>query len=503
MKTKIIGILICMLLIATALPAVGTIINDNITLKETTDDHFNLIQQIIGSSDNSGGWSEQDKMTASDGASLDYFGISVSLDGDYALIGANGDDSYKGSAYVFKQDGIPWVQEDKLTSSDGTAGDNFGYSASIDGDYALIGAFGDDSNKGSAYAFKRSGTTWTQEDKLTASDGTADDYFGNSVSIDGEYALIGASNDDNGRGSAYAFKRSGTTWTQEDKLTASDGESLDYFGNSVSIDGEYALIGASGDDSGMGSAYVFKRGGSSWVQEDKLTASDGTAGDSFGMSVSIDGEYALIGASADDTYEGSAYAFKRSGTTWTQEDKMTASGGEAHDVFGQRVSLDGDYALIGASGDDTYEGSAYVFKKTTPDLDCLGSLSWTDVSPGATVTGSFMVANVGDADSDLSWEIESYPTWGTWTFVPSSGTGLTPEMGTINIDVEVVAPDEENTDFSGEVKVVNSEDSNDYDTIPISLKTPMSHQINIHPQLQKILERFPNAFPILRRLLAL
>ena len=399
MKTKIIGILICMLLIATALPAVGTIINDNITLKETTDDHFNLIQQIIGSSDNSGGWSEQDKMTASDGASLDYFGISVSLDGDYALIGANGDDSYKGSAYVFKQDGIPWVQEDKLTSSDGTAGDNFGYSASIDGDYALIGAFGDDSNKGSAYAFKRSGTTWTQEDKLTASDGTADDYFGNSVSIDGEYALIGASNDDNGRGSAYAFKRSGTTWTQEDK--------------------------------------------------------------------------------------------------------MTASGGEAHDVFGQRVSLDGDYALIGASGDDTYEGSAYVFKKTTPDLDCLGSLSWTDVSPGATVTGSFMVANVGDADSDLSWEIESYPTWGTWTFVPSSGTGLTPEMGTINIDVEVVAPDEENTDFSGEVKVVNSEDSNDYDTIPISLKTPMSHQINIHPQLQKILERFPNAFPILRRLLAL
>jgi len=229
----------------------------------------------------------------------------------------------------------------------------------------------------------------------------------------------------------------------------------------------------------------------------------GATFDYFGFSVSIDGNYAIVGARGDNSDRGSAYVFKRSGTSWVKEDKLTASDGATDDGFGQSVSIDGYTTLVGAYGDDSFKGSAYVFKKPAPDLDCLGSLSWTGVSPGAIVASSFMVANVGEADSELSWEIESYPTWGTWTFVPSSGTGLTPGMGTITITVEVVAPNEENKDFTGEVKVVNSEDSNDYDIIPVSLKTPVNHQIYIHPLLQKTLERFPNAFPILRYLLRL
>ena len=248
---------------------------------------------------------------------------------------------------------------------------------------------------------------------------------------------------------------------------------------------------------------MFKRSGTSWVQEDKLTASDGATSDRFGSSVSIDADYAIVGAYIDDSNKGSAYVFKRSGTSWVQEDKLTASDGATDDGFGQSVSIDGYTTLVGAYGDDSFKGSAYVFKKPTPDLDCLGSLSWTGISPGAIVTGSFMVANVGEADSELSWEIESYPTWGTWTFVPSSGTGLTPGMGTLTVAVEVVAPNEQNKDFTGDVKVVNSEDSNDYDIIPVSLKTPVNKALNINTLFLQFLEQHPHMFPILRHLLGL
>ncbi|UCF12538.1 MAG: FG-GAP repeat protein, partial [Thermoplasmatales archaeon] len=184
MKKKMLGIFVCMLLIATAIPAVGTIVNDNLTMRETSDDYNNLLQQIIGSSCSLGGWGELDKLTASDGTTDDGFGYSVSIDGEYALIGASGDDDNgesSGSAYVFKRTGTTWSEEDKLAASDGALGDVFGWSVSIDGDYALEGAFLDDDNgetSGSAYVFKRSCTTWSEEDKLTASDGALGDYCG-------------------------------------------------------------------------------------------------------------------------------------------------------------------------------------------------------------------------------------------------------------------------------------------------------------------------------------
>ena len=137
-----------------------------------------------------------------------------------------------------------------------------------------------------------------------------------------------------------------------------------------------------------------------------------------------------------------------------------------------------------------------------PDLDCDGTLSWADVTPGETVEGSFTVENIGDPTSLLSWEVESYPDWGTWTFTPDSGVGLTPEVGPININVEVVAPDDPEADFTGHITIVNSEDGSDFCIIDVSLATPVNQQV-INPLLQMILERFPNAFPILRQLLGL
>jgi predicted acyltransferase (DUF342 family) len=310
---------------------------------------------------------EQQKLTASDASGGDYFGNSVSIYEDYALVGSHDDDSDRGSAYIFKRNGSTWTQQAKLLSSDGISDDEFGYSVSLYKDYALIGSWKDDddgSRSGSAYIFKRNGSMWNQQTKLTASDAASNDYFGNSVSIYGDYALVGSQDDDTDRGSAYIFKRNGSTWTQQAKLVASDGVSNDTFGRSVSLYEDYALTGADGNDdngSSSGSAYIFKRNGTTWTQLAKLLATDATIVDYFGYSISLYKDYALIGAPLDDN--GSAYIFKRNGSTWTQQQKLTASDGASDDQFGLSVSLYEDYALIGALEDDSGKGSAYIFKR--------------------------------------------------------------------------------------------------------------------------------------------
>jgi hypothetical protein len=276
-------------------------------------------------------WLEIAKLLASDGAANDVFGLSVSISGDYAIVGAGYDDDFKGSAYIFKRDGFFWKEQAKLVASDGAAEDLFGWPVSISGDYAIVGAMGDDDIKGSAYIFKREGTSWKQEAKLVALDGAAHDQFGWPVSISGDYTIIGADNDDdkgNCSGSAYIFKRDGTSWSQEAKLVASDGEEWDFFGNSVSISGDSAIVGANCDDVNgydSGSAYIFRREGTSWKQEAKIVASDGVAGDNFGDPVSIIGDLAIVGAFWDDDmgyHSGSAYIFRRDGTSWSQEAKL-------------------------------------------------------------------------------------------------------------------------------------------------------------------------------------
>jgi hypothetical protein len=287
-------------------------------------------------------WDEQAKLIASDGDSYDYFGVSVSIDGDYAIIGAYGDEGNRvsGSAYVFKRNNSSWEEEAKLTASSGT---QFGTSVSIDGDYAIVGTWGDNV----AYIFKRDGTNWTQQAKLTGLDGN----FGRSVSIDGDYVIIGSHGEDNFTGAAYIFKRDGTNWTQQAKLTASDGTEIDCFGISVSIDENYAIVGAYV----AGSAYIFKRDDTNWTQQAKLTGME----NSFGHDVSIDGNYALVGEDIGNNWKGAAYVFKRNGTYWNKDAKLTASDGG--DKFGESVSISGEYVIVGDAFDGP-PGSAYIFK---------------------------------------------------------------------------------------------------------------------------------------------
>ena len=209
-------------------------------------------------------WSEQQKLTASDAAWNDDFGTSVALSGDTAVVGAPFDDdagSASGSAYVFVRSGTRWSQQQKLTASDAAPNDDFGLAVALSGDTAVVGAIGDDDagrDSGAAYVFVRSGTRWSQQQKLTASDAASNDLFGISVAVSGDTAVVGAYADDDAggdSGAAYVFVRSGTRWSEQQKLTASDAAAGIRFGNSVAVSGDTAVVGAYADDS----AYVFVR----------------------------------------------------------------------------------------------------------------------------------------------------------------------------------------------------------------------------------------------------
>ncbi len=213
-------------------------------------------------------------------------------------------------------------------------------------------------DSGSAYVFTRSAGIWTEQMKLVTDDGVSFDSFGRSIALEGDTALIEAPlGDDNGvdSGSAYVFTRSAGVWTQQAKLSASDAQQ---FGFSVSLDGDTALIGSFLDDEkgqNSGSAYVFTRIAGMWTEQTKLLASDGAANNLFGYSVDLDLDTALIAAWGDDDYgesSGSAYVFTRTDSTWTEQATLVASDGAAGDQFGVSVSLDGDTALIGARMDD-------------------------------------------------------------------------------------------------------------------------------------------------------
>ncbi len=335
----------------------------------------------------------EEKITASDGASEDYFSgynpavhgscLSISAEGNTVVVGAQSDDSNRGSTYIYKWYGSSWV-ETKLTASDGDFDDWFGFSVSVssDGSIVAVGSWRDDigSNRdqGSVYVYRLNVSSW-DETKIIASDGATDDNFGLSVSIsaDGNTMIVGAYHDDIGgndnQGSAYVYKWNGSSWIEK-KITASDGENGDIFGFHVAIssDGNTLAVGALGDDSSKGSVYLYKWNNNNWI-ETKITASDGESVDWFGriVSLSSNGNTLLTSAYRDDVGtnmdQGSAYVYSCCGSSWN-ETKITASDGELNDWFGYiaSISSDGNAIIIGAICDDigtnVDQGSAYIFR---------------------------------------------------------------------------------------------------------------------------------------------
>jgi hypothetical protein len=347
-------------------------------------------------------WIQQAKLVASDAAADDWFGVDVSIDGDTIIVGALRDDNNgtenAGSAYVFQRNGTAWTQQAKLTTSDTPASRQFGKAVSISGDTVIVGAWQDGaqgSYAGAAYVFQRSGVVWTQQAKLTASDAASSDFFGFDVAISGDTAVVGAIYDDDGAsgaGSAYVFQREGVNWPEQQKLTASDiGDS---FGNAVALDGDTILIGSYTKDVGgastAGAAYVFEKSAATWIEQQKLTASDADTSDQFGWSVAINGDVVLVGAITIGK-SGFGYTFSRTGATWTQQQKLVASDAATDDGFGDAVAIDKDMIVIGAPGDDdegSDSGSAYVYQipqQAQPGL----SINYKSGSPGSffTLTG--------------------------------------------------------------------------------------------------------------------
>lgn len=382
---------------------------------------------------------QRQKLVAPDSATADRFGwsVSVSKDGVYCVIGAYNKNSGKGAVYVYKKqtDGN-YLQFQKLTASDGAIGDYFGWSVSTnsDGSIIVVSAHLDDDkgvNSGSVYVFTRGTSTYTQSQKLTASDGATVDWFGYSVAIsaDGSVIIVGAPLDDDkgaDSGSVYVFTKGTTSYTQTLKITASNGAAADQFGSSVAVtsSGSIIVVGAHLDDpsgTDSGSIYVFSKGsGFSYTQRQNLVPADSESGDKFGIALAISGDASTILASSvfdddGDTDAGAVYVYSRvgdTGYTYTLSQKLLAKLPASNDKFGVSLAINYDASTIAIGAclrDEAVvdSGSVFVFKKKADGLyyqlqnltvtdaeayDNLGysvAISDTNIVSGAYIRGSF------------------------------------------------------------------------------------------------------------------
>jgi hypothetical protein len=363
---------------------------------------------------------QRQKITSTPRSAGAQFANAVAISGNTMVVGSRFDGttaSQAGAAYVYVLSGGAWTQQAVLLASDGAAADKFGYSVAISENTIVVGAFNDDSplsNAGSAYVFVRSGTTWTQQQKITAADQTADDQFGSAVSVGGDVIAVGANHADlpgnSEAGAVYIFLRTGTTWAQTQRLSPSLDVLLgDHFGDSLASSGNKLVIGASGDDTPFteaGAVYVFVDAGTaSFALQQKLTIPGGANGDNFGFSVAIEGN-TLVGGALQYTpivgqpAFGAAYVYEYNGSTWVSQGRLTASDGATVDRFGYSVAVSNNIVAVGAREDDTAAGgdagSAYVFTRT--------GTTWTQqqkLTPGDPLNGDRFGVSIAMSSGNL------------------------------------------------------------------------------------------------------
>jgi hypothetical protein len=344
-------------------------------------------------------YSQVRKLLASDGESRDVFGWSVAVDGETMVVGAIyvDDEGYDaGAVYVLQRNSGGagnWGEVAKLTASDAQANDEFGRAVAVDGDVVVVGTTGEDSlgsKAGAAYVFHRNSggvDNWGEVKKIMASDGGMEDYFGTSVSVDGDVIVVGSRMDDAAgidAGAAYVFHRNSggvDNWGQVKKIIGSDVTGGNYFGTSVAVSGDVIVVGSNGDDAisaDAGAAYVFHRdigGTDNWGESARITASDGEMGDWFGYSVAVDGDIIVVGAYHKNFSTGAAYIYGRNtgGTdTWGEIKKITASVSKMYDDFGFSVAVDADVIVVGSYGG--VAGAAHVFHRNNGGVDSWGEM---------------------------------------------------------------------------------------------------------------------------------
>lgn len=324
--------------------------------------------------DGAGNWDGGQRLTPASAGSR--FGEDVDIEGNRAIVGMrNNTGGQPENAEIWQRDGGGvWVRQQVLTASDNAYGDYFGFSVGVSGDYAIVGAYRDDdlgSDAGAAYIFERDGSgVWQQVQKLLPSSAVpASDYFGWSVAISGDYVIVGAENDNtggSGYGAAYIFERNGAgVWEEVAYFTGTSGTSL---GDSVAISGGRAVAGTNG---ATGRVEVYDRSGvGSWSLVASLTPASPQSGEFFGLSADVDGDYVIAGANEYDVGAvlavGRALVFERdAGGTWSQVAELLASDGAQYDRFGNATAISGSYGLVGAELDDdsgSSSGAAFIFE---------------------------------------------------------------------------------------------------------------------------------------------
>lgn len=358
------------------------------------------------------------KLVVDESGEHDCVGRSVALDGDTLMAGAKGDDDFgsnSGAVYVFRREGTKWVKEAKLKASDAEIDDFFGFSVGVDGDLAVVGAWQEDdrgNGAGAAYVFRRIDGAWKETAKITAPDGGPFDQFGYASAVYGGTIVVGARSakvgDVEDAGAAYVFEHDGRGWVQKAKLINETPATIDMFGGAVAVHGDTIVIGASGDDVAAlnaGSASVYKRRGDKWVRQGRLLPTDPRPEDAFGFSVGVSSDTVMVGSFRRDDAgadSGAIFAYERDGDGWTHTQRLVASDADHGELFGWSLDISGDKVIVGAwhdrlGGDpEGPPGSAYLFarddgrwalekKLVSPKRGALDLFGWAVAIEGETV----------------------------------------------------------------------------------------------------------------------
>ena len=488
----------------------ATVINGN----ESNNDLHAAGAAYVFTRSLTGVWAQQAYLKASSGFGVINFGSAVTIDGDTIIVGAEGDvtpNGATGAAYVFTRTANTWTQQAVLIPSNGGWGDDFGIAVDLSGNTVIIGASGDDSNEtginppgtdnslfgaGAAYIFVRNGSNWTQQAYIKASNTGHNDQFGRSVAIDADTVIIGAwfessdsiginadENNDlaNQAGAAYVFTRSGTTWSQQAYLKASNTDAQDYFGISVAVSADTIAVGSpkeSSNSAGIngiqtnnlsnnsGAVYVFTRMGNTWIQQAYVKARFPLAFNSFGASLDIKGNKLLVGADdssgAAGAKIGRTHVLSRTAGFWSEDFAVYATNSQDNDRFGNSVALSGDIFVVGASFEDSNEtgtaglgdnndatnsGAVYAFNgngyygvggEVTGGLPFLSNLFLVlqnnltdDIALGGNGAFSFHTALADGASYDVT--VKTQPIG--YTCVVTNGSGVISSNNVTNIIV--------------------------------------------------------------------
>jgi len=338
-------------------------------------------------------WVKVAKLTAPTRLGNEYFGYSVSIDDDFAIVGAFNNsetNTGQGKAYIYRNNDGKWSYLTTLEASDGAAGHGFGWSVAVSGNYAVVGAPGYAVGQGSAYLYQWNGSSWitptalqTDNGRLEIPGGASPVEMGYSVSISGKYAVVGAPGENSNVGATYIYYKDqdgSNYWGYQLRLTTGEGD-FDRYGESVSIYQDYLLSGAKSDDEGetnSGAAYLYKRSGVNWPQvSTRIKNASPKSDEYFASSVSLCDEHMLFGA----PNENKSYVYKYTSNSWKYLSSIESTSIEPVDRYGYSVSISEDFALIGASYHDTKSvpnsGASYIFSRED-DWDQFGTIISSD-----------------------------------------------------------------------------------------------------------------------------